>query len=1384
MKINRRQGKNLYTNHHEPANRNLTASLVLLVWFVISLLLLTSCPEDIQLGEETLTGEQGSLSLSLYIDEISSSRTILPQNTNWSAFTGLFEIDITGQPLITRNINNLSNPIQLDAGNYDITVTALDGADPIARGQINITVIAGEPSAHIIRLKSIFEAGVTGTFGWNVTIPAAASGQMRITQIDGTFVGTENLTQGVNNGTRDLNSNYYFVTTTLAKTGSVDVIRRDVMHIYQNMTSVFEIEFSDALFNSSLHYVTFDYSHDGLSEMEPVIHGELIAKPSPDPQRNGYHFNGWFTDTDAVNEFHFNEPILDSITLYASWLPNIASITLTVAQIENGDPIFTALSAPIVVSRNGIGTPAVFNVSVANAGIYSHFKWEIAGVGLMPSHIIEGASASAFTINGANPNYATLGGHVLKLTVTRNGILYQVNIPFTIIETIPPVEVNVNGVTTGYADLAAAFTAIGANAGNFIITLRENQTMTTNRTISTANQHITIIGEGAQRTINVGTTTTMFTISNANASLTLGNNVTIQGRATAGIGDVIQISAGTFKMLEGSRITGHQVSSATSAVVYISGTASRFEMSGGSIDGNNNIALATSTNASGGVHFLTGTIVMTGGSITDNTHGTKTADVYHAVTNANSFTMSGNATIGALKLNAAGTTAAASVNIGAGWSGEIETLNLRGADAGVGIAAGWWNNKLIFNGITTTQIARIGIGDFISSNNVTTPVNDEFILVNTGTDIGRLILKLTLSVIQIFDEDDLRRVGRGTVHNGRMWSLYAQYRLMNSITLTGDWTRIGGDTAATGFTGTFDGNGKTITGMTTAANSGTNQGMFGFLSAGSVVRNLGLANVNIRGTNNVGSFAGRNEGRIENSFVTGSITGNAANVGGIAGGNTGTIENCYVIANITGLDDLGGITGIGGGTIRNCYVAGTITGGVVRSNYGVGGIQGDGGTIQHCITLLQSITVTSNAGGLGRINGLNVTRTNNRAWSDTTFTPAKTVTSSLTSTDGLDVTTAELKTLATWENAATTGAAFSFGASDTSPWVWQDGKMPRLYWETGSRDWPSYLEPIIPGSGTALDPFNIYSEIDLRAVGRGTYNGASWSTSAHYRLMNNIDLTGKPNWTPIGDAATGFTGTFNGNGKTITGMTNAPNSTTDQGMFSYLNTGSVVRNLGLENVNIRGTRYVGGFTGENSGTIENCFVTGSITGTGTDVGGIAGTISVGGTIQNCYVIANITGKDDLGGITGYVASSGVLRNCYAAGTITSVGADNYYGVGGISGYSTISFQNCIALLQSITLTSGNDYNRINGYGSAPLVNNRAWSGMVLTPTKDVTNSLTSNDGLSVTAAALKTQTTWQASGAAFSFGTSDASPWVWENGKMPRFHWETGSRDWPSYLTD
>jgi hypothetical protein len=186
---------------------------------------------------------------------------------------------------------------------------------------------------------------------------------------------------------------------------------------------------------------------------------------------------------------------------------------------------------------------------------------------------------------------------------------------------------------------------------------------------------------------------------------------------------------------------------------------------------------------------------------------------------------------------------------------------------------------------------------------------------------------------------------------------------------------------------------------------------------------------------------------------------------------------------------------------------------------------------------------------------------------------------------------------------------------------------------------------------------DIYTAAELVAI-VGNLSGT-------YTLMNDITLSG--NWTHIGSYATAFTGTLDGQGYTISGLTIEDYSATPTsifGLFGYMN-GALVENLGLVNVNIivPAHIYVGGIAGRGAPgtTIRNCYVTGSIT-AGSVVGGVVGYI-VGGTVENCYSTADIfadTINSYVGGIT---AQSGTVRNCYASGRITNYSA----GSGGIAG---------------------------------------------------------------------------------------------------------------------
>ena len=207
-------------------------------------------------------------------------------------------------------------------------------------------------------------------------------------------------------------------------------------------------------------------------------------------------------------------------------------------------------------------------------------------------------------------------------------------------------------------------------------------------------------------------------------------------------------------------------------------------------------------------------------------------------------------------------------------------------------------------------------------------------------------------------------------------------------------------------------------------------------------------------------------------------------------------------------------------------------------------------------------------------------------------------------------------------------------------------------------------------------------------------------------LDTDIDLTGK-DWTPIGTSFdNSYTGTFDGGGHTITGLTI---TTKDQfvGLFGYLNRAGTVKNVVMEGIQITSNHMfgnTGGVAGFSWGTIENCSVSGSVSGTkcvggvvgaqkagsitgcsssatvkGTvDVGGVAG--EKWGSMTACYATGNVTLEIDSpknlsgGGLVGFNGGSGVLA-CYATGNVTSTGSStgNVH-IGGLFGdnYTTVT----------------------------------------------------------------------------------------------------------------
>ncbi len=183
-----------------------------------------------------------------------------------------------------------------------------------------------------------------------------------------------------------------------------------------------------------------------------------------------------------------------------------------------------------------------------------------------------------------------------------------------------------------------------------------------------------------------------------------------------------------------------------------------------------------------------------------------------------------------------------------------------------------------------------------------------------------------------------------TANGLKEWAETVQSDPVLNIILTADIDLTGTEwTPIQGYSGTFDGGGKTITGLTINQSSESNVGLFASIAKGGTVKNLTLDDVDITAGSNVGAIAGENRGTIENCSVSGKVAGSSDNsfVGGIVGWNyVGTITDCHSSATVEGRAFVGGIAGQNNAYITACYHAtGSVngasgtTGGVAGRNY-------------------------------------------------------------------------------------------------------------------------------------------------------------------------------------------------------------------------------------------------------------------------------------------------------------------------------------------------------------------------------------------------------------------------------------------------------------------
>lgn len=220
------------------------------------------------------------------------------------------------------------------------------------------------------------------------------------------------------------------------------------------------------------------------------------------------------------------------------------------------------------------------------------------------------------------------------------------------------------------------------------------------------------------------------------------------------------------------------------------------------------------------------------------------------------------------------------------------------------------------------------------------------------------------------------------------------------------------------------------------------------------------------------------------------------------------------------------------------------------------------------------------------------------------------------------------------------------------------------------------------GSGTVGDPYLISFCLQLQAM--------SNALNAHYALAHDIDCTSSTTWngnqgfTPVGSSTSGteFTGSLDGRGHTVRGLTVNRPSDSNIGLFGYTHY-ATIQNLTLESVTMNGTSNVAGLVGYKSfGTVSGCRTTGAVTGREV-VGGLAG-YNAGGVIEfssSSVTVSQNTASGWVGGLVGinfgWSNPTTVLRDSFATGSVTATGDQVGGLVGGIL-YSNSLITRCYA----------------------------------------------------------------------------------------------------------
>jgi hypothetical protein len=452
------------------------------------------------------------------------------------------------------------------------------------------------------------------------------------------------------------------------------------------------------------------------------------------------------------------------------------------------------------------------------------------------------------------------------------------------------------------------------------------------------------------------------------------------------------------------------------------------------------------------------------------------------------------------------------------------------------------------------------------------------------------------------------------------------------------------------FTGEFDGDNRTISNLSINRTSDF-VGLFGKTGTSSTIRAVTLSEPNVTGKNDVGPLVGGSYGtvtqvRVDGGNVTTTEPGTAddTHLGGLVGGvHENTVSESYssVTVDARDNDEVGGIAGDNGATVEQVYFSGVVE----NSGAEIGGILGDtnSGTTVSEVYMSGSVD-GSGAGAIVGNNGGDADVIAAAYWDGSNDVPSAGVHSG-TSGDVTNLSTSEMRGI----NATVE----MYGLDFDDAWRPGDADYPDFAWDS---DLDTSAD-ILAGDGDDT-PYQITDAYELQAA---TYN-----LSANYTLANDVDAPDTDDWfggdgfKPIGDSSNGFAGTFDGAGHTISGLYVDRGSTDYVGLFGYIETGSSVVDLGLENATVTADGQAGTLAGTNDGTVERSFATGDLDTSGAQSGGLVGLNY--GNILDTYASVNVSSTwNYVGGLVGD-QQDGAVTHSFATGSVVG---NNY--VGGLVG---------------------------------------------------------------------------------------------------------------------